>query len=199
VPEELLSEEELELRNDPENDKPFEQAAIVDFDALFIPEGPEKASLILPQLTYHDVIGVHLLGTNLWHSDKLVASAGRHVEGAIMPDIFFSKSQTPEVKKFVADYRSMFNEEPGFLAALSYDTAMMLFDIVSRPEIRFRMMIKKELADGRPFSGATGLTHFGPDGDVVKQLFLLKIYGGRFVELEHTLENNGLDSTAPMH
>jgi len=193
VPEELQSEEELAERNSNPDGKPFKKEAIVDFDALFIPEGPEKASLILPQLTYHDITGVHLLGTNLWHSEKLISAAGNHVEGAIMPDIFFSGSEAPEVKKFVTDYQSMFAEEPGFLEALSYDTALILFDIVSRPEISFRMLIKKELMNSKPFSGATGLTHFGPDGDVLKKLFLLKIYGGRFVELEHTLESNELN------
>jgi len=80
----------------------------------------------------------------------------------------------------------MFAEEPDFLEALSYDTARILFNVVSKPEIRFRMSIKNELVNMEPFSGATGLTLFGPDGDVLKKLFLLKIYGRRFVELEHT-------------
>ncbi len=186
VPEDLLAEEERPEKEYTAENKPLEKEAIIDFDALFIPEGPEKASLILPQLTYYDVTGVYLLGTNLWHSERLRSAAGKHVDGAIMPDIFFAESENPAVNEFVNKYRSMFAEEPDFLEALSYDTAMILFNVVSKPEIRFRMSIKNELVNMEPFSGATGLTLFGPDGDVLKKLFLLKIYGRRFVELEHT-------------
>jgi len=185
VPKDLRTEKEEPEKDYKTDNKPLEEEAIVDFDALFIPEGPEKTSLILPQLTYYDVTGVCLLGTNLWHSEKLISATGQHVEGAIMPDIFFAESENLAVNEFANNYRSMFAEEPDFLEALSYDTAIILFNIISKPEIRFRMSIKNELVNMEPFSGATGLTLFGPDGDVLKKLFLLKIYGGRFVELEH--------------
>lgn len=189
-PESLLDEEEyigdaFETDGELSESEPPEKEAIVDFDAIFIPEGPEKAALILPQLTYHDVTGVYLLGTNLWHTDRLIAEAGEHVDGAIMPDIFFADSENPAVNQFVRSYSAMYSDSPGFLEALSYDTAMILFHLAADPDIRFRMAIKNELLGMAPFPGATGLTRFGPDGDVLKKLFLLKVYGRRFVELEH--------------
>ena len=39
---------------------------IVDFDALFIPDGYGKIGLLAPQLAFHDLTGVQLLGPGGW-------------------------------------------------------------------------------------------------------------------------------------
>jgi len=65
--------------------------AIVDFDAVFIPDAPKKAGLIIPQLAFYDVTDTYLLGTNLWHSDSLIEMARQYVQDAIMPDSFCRK------------------------------------------------------------------------------------------------------------
>ena len=73
---------------------------IVDFDAIFIPDSPAKAGLIVPQLAYYDIENVYLLGTNLWHSPKLIEMAKDYVQGAIMPDGFFADSRSDRVREF---------------------------------------------------------------------------------------------------
>jgi hypothetical protein len=57
--------------------------------------------------------------------------------------------------------------------------------MVSRPDIRFRSVLKNELKKLTDFQGVTGLTSFSNDGDVKKKLYLLQIKGKSFVELEH--------------
>ena len=49
---------------------------VVDYDAVFIPDAPKKAGLIIPQLAYYDIRDVFLLGTNLWNSDTLLEMSG---------------------------------------------------------------------------------------------------------------------------
>jgi hypothetical protein len=61
---------------------------------------------------------------------------------------------------------------------------MMLFEIVTRPDIRSRNAIKNELLNLRDFQGVTGLTSFDVNGEVKKQLSLLRIKGSKFLELE---------------
>jgi ABC-type branched-subunit amino acid transport system substrate-binding protein len=167
------------------NMKEFEEpGAIVDFDAVFIPDAPKKSGLIIPQLAFYDVKDTYLFGTNLWHSDNLIEMTSKHAQGAIMPDGFFPESKSENVKQFVDSYNEIFHQKPGFIEATAYDTALILFQMVSRPDIRFRSVLKNELKRITGFQGVTGLTSFDENGDAVKHLYLLQIRGQRFVELE---------------
>jgi ABC-type branched-subunit amino acid transport system substrate-binding protein len=161
-----------------------ESEAIVDFDAVFIPDAPKKSGLIIPQLAFYDVRDTYLFGTNLWHSDNLIDMAYKHAQGAIMPDGFFAESKSQNVKQFVGGYNEIFHQKPGFIEAAAYDTALILFQIVSRPDVRFRSVIKNELKRLDGFQGVTGLTSFDNNGNAIKSLYLLQIRGQRFVELE---------------
>jgi branched-chain amino acid transport system substrate-binding protein len=178
-----LEPEILPEDGDPRQDGALEPEPIVDFDAVFIPDGPEKGGLILPQLVYYDVLDMGIYGTNLWHSDKLVEISEGYGQGAVMPDLFFSGSDKPVVVQFVRDFESIYGESPGALAAVAYDTALILFETVSRPEIQFRSGVKHGLVDLPEFSGVTGSTGFDAGGEARKELFLLEIAGKQFVEI----------------
>jgi ABC-type branched-subunit amino acid transport system substrate-binding protein len=158
--------------------------AIVDFDAIFIPDAPAKAGLIVPQLAYYDIENVYLLGTNLWHSPKMIEMARDYVQGAIMPDGFFSESQNRRVREFVKLFEDTYAETPGVIAATAYDTAMMLFQICQLPDVQSRTAIKEELLRLRDFPGVTGLTSFDGQRDALKELSMLRIEGDGFVELK---------------
>lgn len=158
---------------------------IVDFDAIFIPDAPERAGLIIPQLAFYDVENVYLLGTNLWHRDSLIKMAGRYVQNAIMPDVFFAESSLKQVADFVAVFEQAFKEKPEFIEAIACDSAMILFQIISRPDIQYRSSIKNALINLNDFQGVTGITSFNNNGEAKKRLYLLRIKGEKFVELEY--------------
>jgi len=183
IVETLLSplDKESESWDIKENEGP---EAVVDFDAVFIPDAPKKSGLIIPQLAFYDVKDTYLFGTNLWHSDSLIDMASKHAQGAIMPDGFFAENRSKNVKQFVDSYNEIFHQKPGFIEAAAYDTALILFQMVSRPDVRFRSVLKNELKRLQGFQGVTGLTSFDNNGDAIKNLYLLQIRGQRFVELE---------------
>lgn len=168
-------------RGGAEEDEP---EPIVDFDAIFIPDSPGKAGQIVPQLAYYDIKDVYILGTNLWHSDSLIKIAHQYVQGAVMPDGFFAASPSPRVQKFVNDFEETYQETPDFIEAIVYDTAMILFNVVSREQIRYRSEIRDELLNLDNFPGVTGLTGFDENGDAQKKLYLLRVKGKKFVELD---------------
>lgn len=170
------SEQEAEEEEEPQ--------AIVDFDAIFIPDAPGLVGLIVPQLAYFDIKDVYLLGTNLWHSDALIRIADQYVQGAILPDGFFAESSSPAVQEFVTTFQDTYQEKPDFIEAVVYDSAMMLFHAVTRPHIRYRTDIRDELANIENFPGITGNTRFDENGEVQKKLHLLRIKGKGFVELQ---------------
>ena len=157
---------------------------LIDFDALFIPDSSKKISMLAPQLDYHDVNGVLLFGTNLWHSDQLIASAGDYVQEAVVPDIFFKDSTTQHVKRFVSNFQAQFGSSPDFMEAITYDTTRMVFQVLSRHELFSRDDVKIALMNMNPFNGITGPTVFDDTGEAQKNLYILQIVGNQFVELE---------------
>jgi len=157
---------------------------IIDFEAIFIPDSYEKVALIAPQFLYNDVSGVLLLGTNLWHSEKLIEVARSHVQGAVVPDGFFVDSPSVRTREFVERYEKVFGGPPAFLEAQAYDAAWILFQAVNHPRVWSRKTVKKALMEVLDFQGVTGSTTFDERGDVVKDLYLLKIEGPRFVQIK---------------
>ena len=166
---------------DKEEDEP---RPIVDFEAVFIPDSPKKAGLIIPQLAYYDINDVLLIGTNVWHSKVLIKMAEQYVQGAIMPDAFFVNSESQHVRAFVDKFEETYQEKPGFIEAVVYDSAILLLGIINNPHVRYRSELREELLNLIEFQGVTGLTRFDANGDVQKKLHLLTIKGRKFVEVE---------------
>jgi len=175
-------ENQLEAAGKPEESE--EPKAIVDFEAIFIPDAPRKAGLIIPQLAYYDVKETYLLGTNLWFSQNLIDMTRQYAQGAVIPVGFFPRSASDRVKKFVAVFRDTYGEEPGFIEAVAYDTAMMLLLAAGNPGTESRDLLKDTLLNSGIYEGVTGPTSFDHDGDVIKKLRLVRIKGREFVELE---------------
>jgi branched-chain amino acid transport system substrate-binding protein len=161
-----------------------EPEPMIDFEAIFIPDSFEKVGLIAPQLLFHDVADVLLLGTNLWHSEKLIEMARGYVQGAIVPDGFFVNSPSPRVRDFVESYQEVFGSLPGFLEAQAYDAAWILFEAANKPGVRSRRTLKEAIMEVKDFPGVTGVTSFDETGDADKDLYLLRIEGGRFVQIK---------------
>ncbi len=169
---------------DPHAREPAELDSIVDFDAIFIPDAPNKAGLILPQLAFYDVSEIALMGTNLWSSKTLIEMSRDYSQGAILPDGFYADSKRPSTRQFVSAYQGAFADRPGYIEAVGYDTARLLLQLINRPDVRSRNELRDELLRVADFKGATGATAFDYNGDVHKPLFLIQVKGGRFVEIE---------------
>ncbi len=157
---------------------------IVDFDALFIPDAAKKAGLITPQLAYSDIEDVVLMGTNLWHSQQLISMSQDYIQGAVLTDGFFAESKDPKVRVFLKDFQNTFDEKPGFIQAVAYDSAKILLQTLVNPRIRFRSHLKDELLNLVDFPGVTGATSFDYKGDAIRDPYILQIKGRSFEALQ---------------
>jgi len=155
----------------------------VDFDALFIPDAPNKVGLILPQLAYYDVRDIYLIGTNLWHSDQLIEMTKEFSQNALMVDGFFKESQSSAVQAFVQGYMALYQKEPGVIEAFAYDTAHLIFSLLNRPDVHSFPDMRVALQQSLTLQGATGPVYFADTGEAIKRLSLLRIKGGRFIEI----------------
>ncbi len=157
---------------------------IVDFDALFIPDAAKKAGLITPQLAYSDIEDVVLIGTNLWHSQQLISMSRDYIQDAVLTDGFFSESKDRKVKIFLKSFQDSFDERPGFIEAVAYDSARILLQTLANPRIRFKSHLKDELLNLVDFPGMTGSTSFDYKGDAIRNPYILQVKGRSFKALQ---------------
>ncbi len=151
---------------------------LIDFDALFIPDSHEKIQLIAPQLAFHEVDGVQLLGSSQWNDEELVKIGRGHVRGAIISTSFDVNSQVAPVRDFVLDYRAEFADDPDEFSSGGFDaTRLVLTQLVSGRTTRAQMRDGLLLVYGYP--GASGVTTIGPDGNARQRPFLLEVKRGR--------------------
>lgn len=189
-----------ETDQDEEEEKP---EPIIDFEVIFVPDSPQVAGLIIPQLKFYDVNDVLLMGTNLWHSQKLIDIAKTYANGAIMPDIFFLNSPGPAVKDFVSEFQNNFGADPGFLEALGYDTANLAFYAMSLPRVYSGESLCEALRQIE-YNGVTGKTSFDQSGEVQKELYLLRVRRRGFEqinvpEIRVTLPHTWADTLIDTH
>ncbi len=161
-----------------------ELSPMADSGALFIPDSMEQAGMILPQLSYYNMSGFYILGTNLWHNDKFIRLTRGDAKNVIVTDGFFAKSKNPRVRSFVENYAKAYGQTPGFIEAVAYDTAMLTMETMVSNNISSRAQMKDALLGLRNFPGVTGKTSFGPDGEADKEVYILRATESGFVELK---------------
>lgn len=187
-----------------------QQAPVVDFDAIFIPDSSRTVRLIAPAIAAEDVITagcdtrelevvkrttkndqlrtVQLLGTSLWDSGDLVderSGIARYVQCAIFVDVFFPQSDRPATRRFVDEYVNAYHRQPGFLEAHAFDAAGLLKKAIDERHPQTRADLREALAGLRkPFEGAAGDTLFGKDREAQKPFFWLWINRGTIQEFD---------------
>ncbi|NDY71639.1 penicillin-binding protein activator [Desulfobacter hydrogenophilus] len=155
----------------------------LNFQALFIPDSVSRINLILPQLVYHDAKHFTLLGTNLWHRDSLLKETRRYNSNAIICDGYFSGSANPATARFDKTFQDLYQERPGFLEAIAYDTTQILFTAANADDVNSGKQLKAVLQGQFIFDGATGRTRFDETGTPHKALFLITIKDNQFMEI----------------
>ena len=177
--------EQIRERRTPEEDESEldleETEPIIDFEAIFIPDNFQKVAMITPQLVYHDIVDVLLVGTSLWQSSELIEMAGDYVQGAIFSSGFFKESGEPGCESFADKYRVDFESEAGLLAATGFDTIGLLNGIMKDEGMYTRQDLKKALLRCKDYMGVTGMISFDTDGDIEKRPLLLTISGRRII------------------
>lgn len=155
----------------------------LNFEALFIPDSALRVKMITSQLAFHDVKGVQLFGTSLWHSPDLLKKGVEYLEGAIFIDSFFGNGFLPETNDFVDIYYSAYSREPGNIDALSYDTMGMVLSVLEDRQIKTRAEFIQALLAVRRFRGATGSISFGGSRVAQKDAFILRVQNGKIEQV----------------
>jgi len=156
---------------------------VVDFDALFIPDSHSVVGMIAPQLAFYDVIGVQLLGTNIWNSPELLKKDSQYLEGAVFTDCFFVNSTRPEVRAFIDRFFVAWGREPGNVEALAYDATDIMVQLIAGGHMEIREDLRDGISRIVNHPGITGTTSFSGGRDARKSLHILMVVDNEIVQV----------------
>lgn len=170
---------EPEVTVDPDRLARFKPPPVVDFDAVFIPVSSGEAGQIAPQLPFHDVERVTLLGIRTWNHPALVQVGEEYVAGALFPAEFHPA--LPEAREFAAAYLAEYGEPPGVIEAYVADAVQLLAGGTALLEPETRPALRRRLESLWAAPGVTGPLTTHPGGDVASQAKILTVRRGRIV------------------
>jgi branched-chain amino acid transport system substrate-binding protein len=123
-----------------------------------------------------------MLGGDGWDSEELGKNAGDAIEGCYYTNHYAVDNPTPEITRFVAEYKKEFNGgTPDGLAALGYDAARVLFAAIQRAGTTDGAKLRDAIAQTSDFAGVTGRITLNADRDAVKPAVVVERRGGNWV------------------
>lgn len=156
-------------------------------DVVFVPGYYLEAGLLARQAR---ALGIEtpFVGGDGWDSPRLYDIGGQALAGDFYSTHFSAEDPDPQVQRFVADYRRLFNAVPDSFAATAYDAARIVLDAVARAPSLERTNVRDALAATRDFPGVTGTVNFNAERNAVKSVVVVRIGdNGR-----HTVESHVL-------
>ena len=129
-------------------------------------------------------ISVPFCGGDGWESQTLLDIGKEAVEGNYFSTHYAADAASPKVTAFVADYKKRFNKVPDAMAALGYDSAMMLADGIKRAGGTDGAKVRDALAATKEFDAVTGKIMMNANRDAVKSAVILQVKDGKFKFVE---------------
>jgi len=126
---------------------------------------------------------IQFVGFSNAYSQQLIELAKENAEGIHFPAQFFSGSAKPEVSKFVEAYKAKYGSTPSSLTAQAYDSMGIILTAIQNAKSTDRAKIRDEV-EKIEYSGVTGATKFNENRDSVRPFTVVKIEGGKFVEVK---------------
>ncbi len=149
-------------------------------DAVFVPGYYTDAALICIQAKEIGLT-VPLFGGDGWESEKLTEIGKEAVEGNYFSTHYHPDVSSAKSKAFVESYKKRFSGKlPDAMAALGYDSAMLLADAIKRAESTDGAKVRDALAATKELEAVTGKTTLDAKRDAVKAAVIIQVKGGKF-------------------
>jgi branched-chain amino acid transport system substrate-binding protein len=153
-------------------------------DGVFIPGYYTDVALICIQARQIG-LNVPLFGGDGWESEDLVKIGKESVEGN-----YFSTHYHPDVgsdlsRRFLESYRKRYNgKTPDALAAMGYDSALVLIDAIRRAGTTDGQKVRDALAAVKDFQAVTGRISIDEKRNAQKAAVILQVKDGKYKYLE---------------
>ena len=152
-------------------------------DAIFIPGYYAEVSLIAKQAKLLG-IKVPLLGGDGWVGDSLIKVAGNALDGSFLSCHFSAEDKDPVVQGFVTKFKAKYNETPDDMAALGYDSGIILAEAIKRAGTTEGEKLKAAIAATKDHKGVTGVITLDAQRNATKPAVILGIVEQKFQFIE---------------
>ena len=152
-------------------------------DGIFVPGYYTEVGLIALQAKQLGLT-VPIFGGDGWESSSLVPIGGVALEGDYFSTHFSPEDTSPAVQNFVKQYKQKFNETPDAMAALGYDSVMILADAMKKTGSTDGAKVRDALAAEKDFPGVTGNLTMDANRNASKPAVILTIKNGAFKYVE---------------
>ena len=153
-------------------------------DAVFVPGYYTEVAVICAQAKQLG-LNVPFFGGDGWESEDLLKIGGDAVEGN-----YFSSHYHPAVgsdlcRAFVENYRKRYGgKTPDTMAALGYDSALVLADAIKRAGTTDPAKLRDAIAATKNFPAVTSTLTLNENRDPIKSAVIIQIKNGKFEYLE---------------
>jgi branched-chain amino acid transport system substrate-binding protein len=153
-------------------------------DAIFVPGYYTDVAVICIQAKELGIT-TPIFGGDGWESEDLTKLGKDAMEGKYFSTHYSPELNDPKSQAFVAAYKKRFNgKSPDAMAALGYDSVMVLVDAMKRAGTTDGPKVREALAATKDFKAVTGNITMNADRDVEKAMVILQIKDGAFKYLE---------------
>lgn len=152
-------------------------------DAIFASGYYNETGLIATQARELGITGP-LLGGDGWDSPSLVQVAGKAIEGSFFSNHFSNEDTNPRIQEWVKKFKEKNGKVPDAMAALGYDSAMILADAIKRAGTTEGKALRDAIAKTKDFDGITGKISLDDKRNASKSAVVLTIKDGKFSFVE---------------
>jgi branched-chain amino acid transport system substrate-binding protein len=139
------------------------------------------AGILLAKQALGFPASVRVIGGNGLNSPKVIEIAGPAAEGLLVGSPWFIGKSDPANRKFVADYRAKYGDDPDQFAAQAYDTLKLAAGAIEAAKDLNGEAIRDALTQAKS-DGVMGPFTFSPDRDpaVTSGVLVLEVAQGKF-------------------
>jgi branched-chain amino acid transport system substrate-binding protein len=152
-------------------------------DGIFIPGYYTEVGLIAIQARQLG-LNIPLFGGDGWEGPPLISIGGAALEGTYFSTHFTPQDSSPVVRDFVKKYQARYNATPDAMAALGYDSLMILADAMKRAGTTSGPAVRDALAATKDFPAITGHITIDKDRNASKPAVIVEVKNGQYNYVE---------------
>lgn len=160
----------------------FHFALKMNYQGVFIVGGHEEVGLILPALSFFNIKGVKVFGTDGYLNPELVAIGGKYAENVMFPAEFWPDNPRAEVKEFAEAHEAAMGGKPDAVTARYYDAILLLLALMENGA-GSRAKIIAAMDELKYHAGVSGGV-YAENGTLVKVPSIFTVNNGMFREVQ---------------
>ena len=153
---------------------------IVDFQAIFIPDGIKAFGQIAPTLAYNDVNDILFMGTNIWNSRELLKRGKSFANQSLFTDSFFSQETKFIQSGFYKNYLEVFNSIPSGFSLLGYDSGLIVRSAINQ-SAKTRLDLGRQIQKNHKIPGGLNTLVLNKKREFIRPVTLLTAKDGEIV------------------